>query len=230
MATIISNRRVAEGIYVIHAAGRFEAKAGQFFMVRGWESYPLLSRPLSVYDQNEHGVKFLYKVAGEGTERLSRMRAGEELTLLGPLGNGFPAAEGRTALVGGGIGIAPLFYTARHLEQADLYLGYSVEVYEEQEFRSIGHPVTINCGGRVLDGIDFDEYDTIFVCGPEPMLRAAQLKSNLSSGRAHVYLSLENRMACGIGACLVCSVGCEQGRKKACSEGPVFRAEEVVLA
>ncbi len=230
MATIISNRRVAEGIYVMHAAGRFEAKAGQFFMVRGWESYPLLSRPLSVYDQDEQGVKFLYKVAGEGTQMLSRMQEGEDVTLLGPLGNGFPAASGRTALVGGGIGVAPLFYAARHLEQADLYLGYSVEVYEEYEFRSIGHPVTIDCGGRVLDLVDFDAYDTVFVCGPEPMLRAAQMKSAMSSGKAAVYVSLENRMACGIGACLVCSVGCENGRKKACSDGPVFRAEEVVLA
>lgn len=230
MATIISNRRVAEGIYVMHAAGRFEAKQGQFFMVRGWDNYPLLSRPLSVYDQDEHGVKFLYKVAGEGTRMLSRMRAGEEVALLGPLGNGFPTAQGRTALIGGGIGIAPLFYAARHLEQADLYLGYSAEVYEEQQFRSLGHRVEIDLGGIVLDRVDFDDYDTIFVCGPEPMLRAAQMKSAMSSGRASVYVSLENRMACGIGACLVCSVGCENGRKKACTDGPVFRAEEVVLA
>ncbi|NGZ74530.1 dihydroorotate dehydrogenase electron transfer subunit [Saccharibacillus alkalitolerans] len=230
MATIISNRRVAEGIYVMHAKGRFEAKAGQFFMVRGWENYPLLSRPLSVYDQDEQGVKFLYKVAGEGTERLARMKAGDEVTLLGPLGNGFPAVHGRTALVGGGIGIAPLYYTARQLEQADLYLGFSAEVYEEHEFRSLRHPVEIDLGGIVLDRVDFDAYDTIFVCGPEPMLRAAQMKSAMSSGRANVYVSLENRMACGIGACLVCSVGCENGRKKACSDGPVFRAEEVVLA
>ncbi|WP_172193832.1 dihydroorotate dehydrogenase electron transfer subunit [Saccharibacillus qingshengii] len=230
MATIISNRRVAEGIYVMHAEGRFEAKMGQFFMVRGWDGYPLLSRPLSVYDQDEYGVKFLYKTAGEGTQMLSRMTAGDDVTLLGPLGNGFPQAQGRTALVGGGIGIAPLYYTARHLEQADLYLGFSEEVYEEHEFGALGHKLEIDLGGRVLDRVDFDAYDTIFVCGPEPMLRAAQIKSAMSSGRADVYVSLENRMACGIGACLVCSVGCESGRKKACTDGPVFRAEEVVLA
>lgn len=230
MATIISNRRVAEGVYVMHAEGRFEAKHGQFFMVRGWDGYPLLSRPLSVYDQDEHGVKFLYKAAGEGTMLLSRMQAGDDVTLLGPLGNGFPAAEGRTALIGGGIGIAPLFYAARHLEQADLYLGYSMEAYEEHEFRSLGHPVEIDLGGIVLDRVNFDEYDTIFVCGPEPMLRASRIKSAMSSGRANVYVSLENRMACGIGACLVCSVGCGNARKKACADGPVFRAEEVVLA
>ena len=230
MSTIISNRRVAEGIYVMHAEGRFEAKRGQFFMVRGWDGYPLLARPLSVYDQDEHGVKFLYKVAGEGTQLLSRMSAGDSVTLLGPLGNGFPEAQGRTALVGGGIGIAPLFYAAKGMQQADLYLGFSEEVYEEAEFRSLGHRVEIDCGGIVLDRVDFDAYDTIFVCGPEPMLRAAQMKSVMSSGRASVYVSLENRMACGIGACLVCSVSCEKGRKKACSDGPVFRAEEVVLA
>lgn len=230
MATIISNRRVAKSVYVMHVEGRFEAKMGQFFMVRGWGGYPLLSRPLSVYDQDEYGIKFLYKAAGEGTKLLSQLKSGDDAALLGPLGHGFPQAQGCTALVGGGIGIAPLYYTARHLEQADLYLGFSDEVYEEQEFRQLGHRVEIDLGGIVLDVVDFDAYDTIFVCGPEPMLRAAQIKSAMSSGRANVYISLENRMACGIGACLVCSVSCESGRKKACSDGPVFRAEEVILA
>ncbi len=232
MATVISNRRTAEGIYVMHAEGRFEARPGQFFMVRGWGGYPLLSRPLSVYDQDETGVKFLYKAAGEGTALLARLRPGDDVALLGPLGNGFPLAQaqGRVALVGGGIGIAPLYYAARHLERADLYLGFSEEAYEEREFRALGHPVEINLGGIVLDTVDFDAYDTVWVCGPEPMLRAAQIKSGLSSGRADVYLSLENRMACGVGACLVCSVSSPGGRRKACVDGPVFRAGEVVLA
>lgn len=90
--------------------------------------------------------------------------------------------------------------------------------------------VEVNIGGTVLDQVDFNAYDTIFTCGPHPMLQAVQRKQISSGTKANVYVSLENRMACGIGACLVCSVKCVDKRRKACTDGPVFRAEEVVLS
>ncbi|MNE58053.1 Dihydroorotate dehydrogenase B (NAD(+)), electron transfer subunit [compost metagenome] len=89
--------------------------------------------------------------------------------------------------------------------------------------------VHVNVGGIILDSVDFNAYDTIYTCGPHPMLRAVQRKQIESGSKAKVYVSLENRMACGIGACLVCSVKCKDGRKKACADGPVFLAEEVVF-
>ncbi|MEK4511170.1 dihydroorotate dehydrogenase electron transfer subunit [Paenibacillus anaericanus] len=231
MSEVISNVQVAPNVYRLQVAGQFSGVMGQFYMLRSWEKYPLLSRPLSIFDLTEDKIEFLYLVTGEGTEMFSRLLPGDKLTLEGPFGNGFPEAKGKTAFIGGGIGIAPFYYALRTIPNADVFLGYSRDPYMIEAFQEATKgTVEVNIGGTVLDQVDFNAYDTIFTCGPHPMLQAVQRKQISSGTKANVYVSLENRMACGIGACLVCSVKCVDKRRKACTDGPVFRAEEVVLS
>lgn len=232
MATVISNERLGDGVYHLVVEGGNGGAMGQFYMLRAWGAYPLLSRPLSIHQVNDSGVDFLYHVVGEGTEILAGLKPGDKLELEGPFGTGFPLVEGKVALVGGGIGIAPLYYCAQELPESDIYLGFSREPFRTEAFRPLAAELTVDVGGHILDSVDFTAYDHIFVCGPHPMLKAAQLKgiAAVTAGkRPDVYLSLENRMACGIGACLVCSVSCKDGQRKACADGPVFLAEEVLF-
>jgi len=232
VGTVISNERLTDGVYCLSVEGGNGGKMGQFYMLRAWGAYPILSRPISINKVDGNNVDFLYHVVGEGTELLSQLKSGDAIGLEGPYGNGFPIAEGKIALVGGGIGIAPLLYCAQELTGCDVYLGFSREPFQTEEFRSHADKLTVDVGGLILDSVDFMEYDHVFVCGPHPMLKAAQLKSiaaRLAGSNTNVYLSMENRMACGIGACLVCSVSCRDGQRKACTDGPVFLAEEVVF-
>lgn len=231
MAIVVSNRHIADGVFLLTAEGRYAGKMGQFYMLRAGERYPLLSRPISIFDLTEDRIGFLYRVAGEGTRLISQLKPGDPLQMEGPFGNGFPLLKGKTAFVGGGIGIAPFYFALRTAPQADVYLGFSREAYMVEEFRQASAGRTfVDMGGTILDRVDFGAYDTIIACGPHPMLQAVQQKQTSSGSRAKVYVSLENRMACGIGACLVCSVKCRDGRKKACTDGPVFLVEEVVFA
>jgi dihydroorotate dehydrogenase electron transfer subunit len=232
VATVISNERLTDGVYHLRVKGDYGGKMGQFYMLRAWGAYPLLSRPLSIHQVNDDGVEFLYHVVGEGTEILAGLTTGDPVELEGPFGNGFPEALGKVALVGGGIGIAPLYYCARELPGSDVYLGFSRESFRTEAFRPLAAELKVNVGGLILDSVDFTQYDHVFVCGPHPMLKAAQLKgiaAETAGSRTRLYLSLENRMACGIGACLVCSVSCRDGQKKACTDGPVFLSEEVIF-
>ncbi|WP_410768654.1 dihydroorotate dehydrogenase electron transfer subunit [Fontibacillus sp. BL9] len=231
MSEVLINEQVAAGVYRLAVAGNFAGNMGQFYMLRAWDRYPLLSRPLSIFDITEDRIEFLYLVAGEGTELFSRLKAGDRINLEGPMGNGFSKPAGKTAFVGGGIGIAPFYYALEQIPDADVYLGFSKEPYMVEEFRGrTTGQVVVDIGGVILNKVDFNAYDTIYTCGPHKMLEAVQREQIHSGTKAQVYVSLENRMACGIGACLVCSVKCKDSRKKACADGPVFRAEEVVLS
>jgi len=115
VATVISNDRLTDGVYHLRVEANSGGEMGQFYMLRAWGAYPLLSRPLSIHQVNDDGVEFLYHVVGEGTEILSRLNPGDSVGLEGPFGTGFPQVEGKVALVGGGIGIAPLYYCAKEL-------------------------------------------------------------------------------------------------------------------
>jgi dihydroorotate dehydrogenase electron transfer subunit len=228
---VIANTQVAQQVYRLQVKGDYSGRMGQFYMVRAWGQYPLLSRPLSIFNIGEGVIEFLYLVTGQGTELLSRLKAGDDISLEGPLGNGFPELIGKTAFIGGGIGIAPFYYGLQSKPEADVYLGYSKEDYVVADFQmQCKGNVTVNVGGLILDDVDFIAYDTIIACGPHAMLQAVQSRQRSSGTGADVYVSLENRMACGIGACLVCSVKCLDTRKKACTDGPVFRAQEVILS
>ena len=177
------------------------AAMGQFYMLRAWGGYPLLSRPISVFDADAETVSFLYKVVGKGTETFAALKPGDEITLDGPHGNGFPEAKGRIALVGGGVGIAPLYLTAKKLRELD--------------------------SDTIVDIYDPLKYDCIMACGPEIMMKVLYKKCKSLGVQAPVYVSMENRMACGIGACLVCTCKTTAGNKRACKDGPVMLGSEV---
>lgn len=228
-AIVRSNVQLVEGIFKLEAEGVHAGAAGQFYMLRCWKGYPLLSRPLSIHDIGADFIAFLYRVHGEGTRLLSGLRPGDPLELEGPYGNGFPPPRGATALVGGGMGIAPLLLAAREMPDADLYLGFSGEPFALPAFRELNRAgsITVVRGGTILDALDPARYDTIMTCGPVPMMEELARRTNGSDAGLHI--SVEKRMACGIGACNGCAVETSDGIRKACTDGPVFPAGKVVF-
>lgn len=229
MATVLKNEAVGKDFYLLKASGSYDAKMGQFCMLRAWEDYPVLSRPISIFDCDAEGISFLYKVVGQGTELLAQLKPGDDITVQGPHGNGFPQVQGKVALVGGGIGVAPLYYTAKQLKEqgnsVDLYLGFQEEALLEEDYKAVCDKLVLNIGGFVTDDINPADYDVIMTCGPHIMMKVLADKTKGSG--AKLYVSMENRMGCGVGACLVCSCKTTGGNKKVCKDGPVFTAEEV---
>lgn len=232
MAHTIANSRIAADIYILTArvSGKADlGRMGQFYMLRGWRDYPVLSRPISIHDiDGKRGiVSFMYRVHGEGTRLLAGLKPGDRLRLDGPFGNGFPETAGRVALVGGGMGIAPLLLAARQLPGAHAYLGFSAEPFGVGAFEEAAARCIVSVGVTIVDRVRPDAYDAVLACGPAPMLRA--LRDRLRGSPARLFVSIERRMACGIGACYVCSMPDPAGgaNRKACKDGPVFEAEEV---
>ena len=136
MYKIIENAYVGEDMYLMKVQGEFKGRMGQFYMLRAWDMYPTLSRPISIHDIDENSITFLYKVVGEGTKIFSRLTPGDEIKLEGPYGNGYQKVEGKVALVGGGIGVAPLYLVAKNIPNCDAYLGFRnepilIDKYEE---------------------------------------------------------------------------------------------------
>ena len=231
LATVLENTKLSHDFYLMRAEHQSATAPGQFYMVRGWEQYPLLSRPIRAYDADETTVSLLYKVVGEGTELLARLRPGDPVTLDGPYGNGFPAVTGKIALVGGGVGIAPLYLTAKALREndptvtVDIYLGFSDTALLEAQYGAVCDSLTVNVGGFITDEIDPAGYDHVLTCGPDIMMRVLHRKCEASG--TPLYVSMENRMACGLGACLVCSCKTADGNRKVCKDGPVFQSKAV---
>lgn len=230
MAIIIENQKITDQVYLLELEGQFTGKAGQFYMLKIGE-YPLLRRPISIFEITENSIKFLYIISGEGTEILSQKNKGEQIDAQGPYGNGFPEVEGKIALVGGGIGSAPLYETGKKLKEnsnvtvVDLYLGFSEEDYLKDSWEQICDSYFYDVGGYITDLIDVSKYDAIFTCGPDVMMEKLT-EEGLKKG-VKVYVSRESRMGCGFGACLSCTCNTTQGRKKICKDGPVFLGEEV---
>ncbi len=199
-----------------------------------------LRRPISVCDCEPGRLTLIYKVVGEGTERMSRMRAGDELDLLTGLGNGFSITSGsqRPLLVGGGVGVPPLYLLAKQLLAAGLpvqvVLGFNTaaECFYEAEFRALGCDVTVATvdGSAGVKGfvtmaiaernLDFDYF---YACGPLPMLRAL-----CDAVPQDGQLSFEERMGCGFGGCMGCTCKTKNGPKRICKEGPVLEKGEIV--
>ncbi len=228
MYTILVNKYLSEDMYLMKVQGKFEGKMGQFYMLRAWDMYPLLSRPISICDIDEEGITFLYKVFGEGTKILSKLNQGDEIKLEGPYGNGFKKVEGKVALVGGGIGVAPLHLVAKNIDNCDAYLGFRNQPVMEDEFKQVCNEVNIATGNKfVTDMIDVEKYDYILACGPTPMME--KIVDMAKATNTKVMVSLENHMACGVGACLVCTCKTEFGNKKTCKDGPVFKGEDVIF-
>ena len=231
MALIIKKEQIATDIVLIKLGGSFKAKAGQFYMIRtSGTSAPFLPRPISIYDNEEDGISFMFQVKGEGTRLLSQMNIGSDVVLNGPLGNGFELKDMDTIFVGGGIGTAPMHYTVKEFKRkfpnrkAMVYLGFSVNSYATDAFNRYSDEVKVNIGGLIVDDIDYDSAKCIVACGNELMLKALSSKAPKTS---EVQVSTEKRMACGVGACLGCSCETKSGMKRVCKDGPVFKAEEV---
>lgn len=248
-AVVKSQEMLADGVYsmVLSApeiAG--QAKAGQFVSVYTKDSSRLLPRPISLcgIDKEKGELRLVYRVAGAGTEEFSRYEAGEKVQVMGPLGNGFPLKEKKTILIGGGIGIPPMLGLMKALDcERTAVLGYrDSQLFLKDEFEAFG-PVYVatedgsaGTKGNVLDAIRANgvEGAVIYACGPTPMLRA--IKAYAAENGIECYISLEERMACGIGACLACVCQSKEvdhhsnvHNKRICKDGPVFAAEEVEI-
>lgn len=232
---IISNTKIANNVYKMEVQYDKYVNSGQFFMLKKWHNASfLLSRPISVCDQKNDLITFLYLKIGKGTDVFARLKSGDFIEILGPLGNGFDEKlQGKIALIGGGIGIAPLYLAGKRYEGCDIdtYLGFKDEIYFTEEFKNISKNLYIytQSGRYGIKGLvtkDFDEekYDYIFACGPNPMLNSLK---KIVKKKEKLYLSLEKRMGCGIGACLACSQRTNKGMKTVCKDGPVFRADEI---
>ncbi len=247
--TIVSQKQIAEQIYDLWLGTELaqDAHAGQFVAVYPQNAATLLPRPISIceVDKEQCRLRLVYRVAGKGTAEFSAYRAGDTLEVLGVLGNGFPieAAKGkRVFLMGGGIGIPPMLELSKELDaekhillgyrNQDLFLqddlGENGQVYIATEDGSVG------VQGNVMDIIKVNDLhaDIIMACGPMPMLRA--IKQYAAEQGIDAYLSLEERMACGVGACLGCVCKTKEidhhshvNNARICTDGPVFEAGEV---
>ena len=228
MHKVLENRYLGDDMYLMRVEGKFKGKMGQFYMLRAWDTYPLLSRPISIYDIDENSISFLYKVFGEGTQIFSRLREGDTINLEGPYGNGYEKVEGKVALVGGGIGIAPLYLVAKNIENCDAYLGFRNEAVLIEEYKELCNEVHVVTGDTfITDILDIERYDYILTCGPTPMME--KLVKMVEGTKTRIMVSLENHMACGVGACLVCTCKTKSGNKKTCKDGPVFWGEDVIF-
>ena len=232
MAVIRDNREIAKDIYMLTLAGVAPGAAGQFVELHLPDGAMLLPRPISLFDTDEERgeTTLVYRIAGKGTQLLGTLKCGE-LRVTGPLGNGFPIEDGPAVLIGGGLGIAPLYLLLKTLKRADparevsVYLGYTEPVFLKEHFFDLADIVTAQTGGYITDAVDFSREAVYYACGPAPMMRAAAKKAS-EYGRK-LYVSLESRMACGVGACLGCSIETINGNRRVCKDGPVFDAREV---
>ncbi|GHT64403.1 dihydroorotate dehydrogenase [Spirochaetia bacterium] len=230
---ILSNKQLCRDYYLTETDGNGQVQMGQFYMLRSWGNIPVLSRPISVFNADQGRISFVYKVIGLGTVVFAGLKPGDPIELLGPLGNGYPDAEGKIALVGGSAGVAPLYLAARQIKAAhpksgvDMYMGFSDKPFLTKEYEEAADQVVVNVGGFITDEIDPEKYDAIFTCGPEIMMKALYEKCQKAGAHSRLWVSLESRMACGLGACFVCSRPVGGANKKICKDGPVFPAEEV---
>ena len=237
--TIAENRPLTANVYrmALAAADLEEQRPGQFINLRLAGRF--LRRPISVYDWEPGKVTIIYKAVGHGTEQLSRMKAGETLDALTGLGNGYDLSKAgeRPLLLGGGVGVPPLYLLAKRLraegKAVTAVLGFNTkeEVFAEEEFRALGCEVTVTTAdgsygvkGFVTDALS-EEYSFFYTCGPEPMLKAVY-KATKTPGQ----FSFEERMGCGFGACMGCTCRTITGWKRICREGPVLDKEEILWA
>lgn len=230
-AKILENVEVSKNVFKLVLEGKFKGNPGQFYMLKSWEESPLLPRPFGICDLKDNSITFLYEVVGKGTGIMSSLRVGEYMEILGPLGNGFEIFENKkSAIVSGGIGIAPMIYLSKFLKNVDLYTGFRDTPYMTNAFENISkNIISTDTGsygekGFITDFVE-DKYDVIYACGPNPMMRSLKNR-NLS---AKEYYSLEAHMACGIGACLGCTVKTVNGLKRVCKDGPIFEKDEVIF-
>lgn len=249
LGKVLSQREIATNIYDMWIETQLakQAHPGQFIGVFPKNKSTILPRPISICEVNEQktALRIVYRIAGQGTKEFSAYGKGDEVEILGILGNGFPLEAGKgkkVFLMGGGIGVPPILQLAKELEaQKQVVVGYRdgnlflkedldkySEVYVATEDGSVGTK------GNVINAIEENALDAevIYACGPMPMLRA--IKRYAEKQQIKAYISLEEHMACGVGACLGCVVKTKEvdhhshvHNARICTDGPVFDAEEV---
>ncbi|MBP3308837.1 MAG: dihydroorotate dehydrogenase electron transfer subunit [Clostridia bacterium] len=235
---IKSNEPIARSVYRMVLEGDTSAisASGQFvnLLIEGF----FLRRPISVCDSVPGELTLVYKVVGKGTEAMSRMGEGEEVDILTGLGNGYDLtlSGDRPLLVGGGVGVPPLYRLCRELiaqgKSVSVILGFNTkdEVFYKDEFEALGAKVYVSTvdgsmgkKGFVTDCLEGLDYTYFYTCGPEPMLKALY-RATATSGQ----FSFEERMGCGFGACMGCSCKTVTGYKRICKEGPVLCKEDII--
>ena len=256
-AVVFSQEKIAEDIYSMWLKAEFaaaEAVPGQFISMYTNDGAKLLPRPISLceIDKENGALRVVYRVTGEntGTKQFSQMKEGDTLEIMGPLGNGFDLETGRekkALLFGGGIGVPPMLELAKQLQagyqtECQLVMGYRSETFLTREMEENGtlyiatEDGSTGTKGNVMDAVAANdlEADVIYACGPTPMLRA--IKQYAGERNIECYLSMEERMACGVGACLGCVCQSKEvddhshvHNKRVCKDGPVFLATEVEL-
>lgn len=252
-AVVVSQEQIATDIFSmwIRTEAAETARPGQFISMYTNDGSKLLPRPISIceIDKENRTLRVVYRVTGEntGTEQFSKMKAGDTLPIIGPLGNGFPLekAEGKKAfLMGGGIGVPPILELAKQLHcEKQIIIGYrDEETFLRKEFEENGtvyistEDGSVGTKGNVMDAIRANALsaDIIMACGPTPMLRA--IKNFAEENDIECYISMEERMACGIGACLGCVCKSKEKdhhtnvhNKRCCKDGPVFLSTEVEI-
>ena len=235
--SIDSNTPLTDSVYKMVLSGDTSAitAPGQFVNIQLTGKF--LRRPISVCDYDAQTLTIVYKVVGKGTEQMASMTAGETLDILTGLGNGYdlaPAGD-RPVLLGGGVGVPPLYHLAKRLlalgKEVTVVLGFNTasEIFYEKEFQALGCKVFVTTvdgsygkKGFVTDALP-EDYTYFYTCGPEPMLKAVYRTTNTSG-----QMSFEQRMGCGFGACMGCSCKTLTGNKRICKEGPVMRKEEIL--
>lgn len=247
-ALIAENIKIAEDIYSmwLNAPDIAEnAKPGQFVSLYCLDGSRLLPRPISIceIDKQQGKIRLVYRILGEGTKEFSLLKANEYVQAMGPLGNGFILEGKKALLIGGGIGIPPMLELAKQLNcEKQMVLGYRDVTFLEKEFEAYGQVfISTEDGskgtkGNVINAIEENslEADIIFACGPTPMLKG--IKTYALENGIKAQISMEERMACGVGACLGCVCNTKEidhhsnvNNKRICKDGPVFYAGEVEL-
>ena len=251
--TVVSQEQLADGIFSmwIQTEAAKTARPGQFISMYTNDGSKLLPRPISIceIDTETSKLRVVYRVTAEktGTEQFSKMKAGDTLPIIGPLGNGFPLEAGkgkRAFLIGGGIGVPPILELAKQLDcEKQIIMGYrDADTFLKEQFEENGtvyistEDGSVGTKGNVMDAIRENglEADIIYACGPTPMLRA--IKQYAEEQGIECYISLEERIACGIGACLACVCQSKEkdhhsnvNNKRICKDGPVFLSTEVEI-
>lgn len=247
-AKVVSQEKLTDDIFSMWIQAEeiaAAAKPGQFISVYTKDASKLLPRPISLceVDRAEGRLRIVYRVVGAGTDEFSGYQAGDDITVMGPLGNGFTLKDKKAFLIGGGIGIPPMLELAKSLNcEKQMVLGYRDVLFLNEEFEPYGSVYvatedgSAGTKGNVIDAIRANglQADVIYACGPTPMLRA--LKAYAKEQGIECWLSLEEKMACGIGACLACVCQSKEvddhshvHNKRICKDGPVFLAQEVEL-
>ena len=235
---VVKNEKIAKDVYKMLLSGDTSGitKPGQFVNIKIDGLF--LRRPISVYDYNSETLGLIYKVVGEGTKVMSTYVEGTELDILTGLGNGYDIKDAgeKPLLIGGGVGVPPLYNLCRKLiaggASPRVILGFNTkdEIFGEDEFRALGAEVYITTvdgsygtRGYVTEAMKEIDYTHFFTCGPEPMLKAVY-----DASKTEGQFSFEERMGCGFGACMGCSCKTKYGNKRICKDGPVLMKEEII--